>query len=98
MAKSLGPEGLVEARLEDARDCVKSRLKGLIVALEGLKAKIGMKVCLAGRGARGSDFKGKIEAKSLPAFGDRRTGAHPDYPLVAGITAISLSAYDGKGE
>jgi acetaldehyde dehydrogenase/alcohol dehydrogenase len=74
------------------------KLVALISAVNGLKARVGIKPTIAAYGIAEADFLSKVEAMSLAAFDDQCSGSNPRYPLVEEIKGIYLEAFYGKGE
>ena len=75
-----------------------AKLKNLIKALDELKAKIGIKKCIADYGVDEKEFLEKLGEMATLAFDDQCTGANPRYPLISEIKQMYLNAYYGKHE
>jgi acetaldehyde dehydrogenase/alcohol dehydrogenase len=75
-----------------------AKLKNLIKALDELKAKIGIKKCIADYGVDEKEFLEKLDEMATLAFDDQCTGANPRYPLISEIKQMYLNAYYGKHE
>ena len=86
LARGLGLNGTDEELLEQ-----------LIVLIEELKAKIGIKGSISEYGIDESEFLAKLDEMSLNAFDDQCTGANPRYPLVSEIKELYLKAFYQKG-
>ena len=86
LARGLGLNGTDEELLEQ-----------LIVLIEELKAKIGIKASISEYGIDESEFLAKLDEMSLNAFDDQCTGANPRYPLVSEIKELYLKAFYQKG-
>ena len=86
LARGLGLNGTDEELLEQ-----------LIVMIEELKAKIGIKGSISEYGIDESEFLAKLDEMSLNAFDDQCTGANPRYPLVSEIKELYLKAFYQKG-
>ena len=74
------------------------KLRNLIKALDELKAKIGIKKCIADYGVDEKEFLEKLDEMATLAFDDQCTGANPRYPLISEIKQMYLNAYYGKHE
>ena len=75
-----------------------AKLKNLIKALDDLKAKIGIRKCIADYGVDEKEFLEKLGEMATLAFDDQCTGANPRYPLISEIKQMYLNAYYGKHE
>ena len=75
-----------------------AKLKNLIKALDDLKAKIGIRKCIADYGVDEKEFLEKLDEMATLAFDDQCTGANPRYPLISEIKQMYLNAYYGKHE
>ena len=72
------------------------KLKGLIAAIDGLKAKIGIKPTIRDYVPDEKDFLDRLDDMVEQAFDDQCTGANPRYPLMSEIKQMYLNAYYGK--
>ncbi len=72
------------------------KLDNLIVAIEELKAKVGIKKTIADYGVDEASFLKTLDEMVELAFDDQCTGANPRYPLMSEIKAMYLKAYYGK--
>lgn len=68
----------------------------LIKAIDGLKAKIGIKDSIKDYGVEEAVFLEKLDDMCEAAFDDQCTGANPRYPLISEIKQMYLNAYYGK--
>jgi len=74
------------------------KLERLIAAIDGLKAKIGIKETIREYGIDEQDFLNRLDAMTELAFDDQCTGSNPRYPLMSEIKQMYLNAYYGKSE
>ncbi|MDD3213604.1 MAG: bifunctional acetaldehyde-CoA/alcohol dehydrogenase, partial [Eubacteriales bacterium] len=72
------------------------KLERLIVAIDELKAKIGIKKTIRDYGVDEKDFLARLDAMTELAFDDQCTGANPRYPLMSEIKQMYLNAYYGE--
>ena len=72
------------------------KLEKLIVKLDELKEKIGIKETIREYGIDEKDFLERLDAMSEQAFDDECTGANPRYPLIKEIRQMFLNVYYGK--
>lgn len=72
------------------------KVKSLIKAIDGLKAKIGIKKTIKDYGIDEQDFLDRLDEMTEQAFDDQCTGANPRYPLMGEIKQMYLNAYYGK--
>ena len=72
------------------------KLNGLILKIEELKDKIGIKKTIRDYGIDEQEFLEKLDAMTLDAFDDQCTGANPRYPLISEIKDMYLKAYYGR--
>lgn len=72
------------------------KLDALIVAIEELKEKIGIKKTIAEYGVEESKFLSELNEMVEQAFDDQCTGSNPRYPLMSEIKEMYLAAYYGK--
>ena len=72
------------------------KLENLIKAINGLKAKIGIKDTIKDYGIDEKDFLERLDDMVEQAFDDQCTGANPRYPLMSEIKQMYLNAYYGK--
>lgn len=74
----------------------KEKLENLIKAIEELKAKVGIKKCIADYGISEKDFLATLDEMIEEAFDDQCTGANPRYPLMQEMKDMYLKVYYGK--
>ena len=72
------------------------KLENLIKAINGLKAKVGIKETIRDYGVDEADFIARLDEMVEQAFDDQCTGANPRYPLMSEIKQMYLNAYYGK--
>ncbi len=72
------------------------RLEGLILALNNLKSKIGIKASIKEYEIKEQDFLSRLDDMTEQAFDDQCTGANPRYPLMSEIKQMYLNAYYGN--
>ena len=72
------------------------KLDNFIVAIEELKAKVGIKKTIAEYGIDEAKFLETLDEMVELAFDDQCTGANPRYPLMSEIKEMYLKAYYGK--
>ncbi len=72
------------------------KLENLIVAINDLKAKVGIKSTIKEYVADEADFLARLDEMVEQAFDDQCTGANPRYPLMSEIKQMYLNAYYGK--
>ncbi len=71
----------------------KEKYDSLIVAIDELKAKIGIPKTIEQAGVNEKDFMNSLDEMVEQAFDDQCTGANPRYPLMAEIKEIYLSCF-----
>ncbi len=71
-------------------------VEGLIVLINDLKKKIGIKDTIKDYVPDEEDFLARLDAMTEDAFDDQCTGANPRYPLIREIKQMYLNAYYGK--
>lgn len=71
-------------------------LNNLIIAIDELKVKIGIKKTIKDYGIDESDFLARLDDMTEQAFDDQCTGANPRYPLMSELKQMYLDAYYGK--
>ncbi|MEG1560068.1 MAG: bifunctional acetaldehyde-CoA/alcohol dehydrogenase [Clostridia bacterium] len=71
------------------------KLENLIKAINGLKAKVGIKRTIKDYGIDETDFINRLDEMVEQAFDDQCTGANPRYPLMSEIKKMYLNAYYG---
>lgn len=71
-------------------------LDNLIVKLEELKVKIGIKKCIKDYGIDEKYFLDTLDEMVEQAFNDQCTGANPRYPLMQEMKEIYLKCFYGK--
>lgn len=74
----------------------KETFEKLLVALEELKEKIGIKKCIKDYGIEEKDFLETLDEMCEQAFNDQCTGANPRYPLIREIKELYLKSYYGN--
>lgn len=72
------------------------KLDNLIVAIDELKTKVGIKKTIADYGVSEEKFLATLDEMVELAFDDQCTGANPRYPLMSEIKEMYLKAYYGK--
>ena len=72
------------------------KLEGLIVLINDLKAKVGIKDTIKDYGIDEKDFLDRLDDMVEQAFDDQCTGANPRYPLMSELKQMYLNAYYGK--
>lgn len=72
------------------------KLDNLIVAIDALKARVGIKATIKDYGMDETDFLARLDDMVEQAFDDQCTGANPRYPLMSEIKTMYLNAYYGK--
>lgn len=73
----------------------RDKVSALILKIEELKEKIGIKKTIADYGVTEKTFLDTLDRMSLDAFDDQCTGANPRYPLVSEIKELFKIAYYG---
>ena len=71
------------------------KLEKLLVMIDELKDKIGIKHTIKDYGIKEEDFLKTLDEMSEQAFDDQCTGANPRYPLISEIKDIYLKVYYG---
>ena len=71
-------------------------LENLIIAIDELKAKIGIKKTIKEYGIDEKNFLDRLDEMTEQAFDDQCTGANPRYPLMSEIKEMYLNAYYGR--
>ena len=71
------------------------KLASLLVALEELKEKVGIKKTIQEYGVDEKDFLDRLDDMVEQAFDDQCTGANPRYPLMSELKQIYLNCYYG---
>jgi acetaldehyde dehydrogenase/alcohol dehydrogenase len=74
------------------------KLENLIIAIEDLKAKVGIKKTIKDYNIDEKSFLEHLDEMVEQAFDDQCTGANPRYPLMSEIKDMYLRAYYGKKE
>ncbi len=72
------------------------KLENLITAVNGLKARVGIKPTIRDYGIDEKDFLDRLDEMTEQAFDDQCTGANPRYPLMSEIKQMYLNAYYGR--
>ena len=71
------------------------KLEKLLVMIDELKDKIGIKHTIKDYGIKEEDYLKTLDEMSEQAFDDQCTGANPRYPLISEIKDIYLKVYYG---
>jgi acetaldehyde dehydrogenase/alcohol dehydrogenase len=71
------------------------KLEALIVALDALKDRVGIKKTIRDYGVSEDAFLARLDEMVEQAFDDQCTGANPRYPLMSEIKQMYLNAYYG---
>ncbi len=74
----------------------KEKFDKLLVAIEELKDKVGIKKTIKDYGIKEEDFLATLDEMVEQAFDDQCTGANPRYPLMSELKEIYLKVYYGK--
>ena len=72
------------------------KLEKLLVKINELKDKIGIKHSIKDYGISEEEFMKTLDEMSEQAFDDQCTGANPRYPLISEIKDLYLQAYYGQ--
>ena len=72
------------------------KLEKLLVKINELKDKIGIKHSIKDYGISEEDFMKTLDEMSEQAFDDQCTGANPRYPLISEIKDLYLKVYYGQ--
>ncbi|MFA5659053.1 MAG: bifunctional acetaldehyde-CoA/alcohol dehydrogenase, partial [Oscillospiraceae bacterium] len=72
------------------------KLEGLLIAIDELKAKIGIHKTIKEYGIDEKEFLEKLDYMVEQAFDDQCTGANPRYPLMSEMKQMYLNAFYGK--
>ncbi len=72
------------------------KLERLIVAVEELKEKVGIRKTIRDYGIDEQDFLNRLDEMTEQAFDDQCTGANPRYPLMKEIRQMYLNVYYGE--
>ncbi len=72
------------------------KFENLIIAVEELKEKVGIRKTIADYGIKEEDFLATLDEMVEQAFDDQCTGANPRYPLMSELKEMYLKAYYGK--
>ena len=70
-----------------------NKLENLIIALDNLKASVGIKKTIKDYGIEENEFLNSLDEMVEQAFDDQCTGANPRYPLMSEIKEMYLNAY-----
>jgi acetaldehyde dehydrogenase/alcohol dehydrogenase len=70
-------------------------LENLILAIDNLKQKVGIKNSIQDYGVGEQFFLETLDEMTMQAFDDQCTGANPRYPLMSEMREIYLKAYYG---
>lgn len=73
-----------------------AKLEGLILLINELKNKVGIKSTIRDYVPNEEDFLNRLDEMVDQAFDDQCTGANPRYPLMSEIKQMYLNAYYGK--
>ncbi len=71
------------------------KFENLIVAVEELKEKVGIRKTIADYGIKEEDFLATLDEMVEQAFDDQCTGANPRYSLMSELKEMYLKAYYG---
>jgi len=74
------------------------KLETLIVEIEKLKDRVGIKKTIRDYNIDENNFLDRLDEMSEQAFDDQCTGANPRYPLIAELKQMYLNAYYGEGK
>ncbi len=74
------------------------KVESLILALDALKERVGIKKTIRDYGIKEEDFLTRLDEMVEQAFDDQCTGANPRYPLMSEIRQMYLNAYYGTHE
>ncbi len=74
----------------------REKVENLIAAIDGLKAKVGIKATIKDYIPDEEAFLATVDDMVEQAFDDQCTGANPRYPLMSEIKQMYLNAYYGK--
>ncbi len=72
------------------------KFENLLVAIDQLKEKVGIKKSIREYGVDEQDFLNRLDEMVEQAFDDQCTGANPRYPLMSEIKEMYCNAYYGK--
>ncbi len=72
------------------------KVENLIVAIDALKERVGIKPTIKDYVADEANFLARLDDMVEQAFDDQCTGANPRYPLMSEIKQMYLNAYYGK--
>ena len=72
------------------------KVENLIKAVNGLKARVGIKETIKDYGIDEETFLQSLDEMVEQAFDDQCTGANPRYPLMSEIKEMYLNAYYGR--
>ena len=75
-----------------------NKLENLIIALDNLKASVGIKKTIKDYGIEENEFLNSLDEMVEQAFDDQCTGANPRYPLMSEIKEMYLNAYYGTNK
>jgi len=74
------------------------KLNNLIIALDELKERVGIKRTIKDYGVDEQGFLDNLDEMVEQAFDDQCTGANPRYPLMSEIKKMYLNAYYGTND
>jgi len=74
------------------------KVEGLIVAIDKLKAAVGIPASIREAGVPEKAFYEQLNQLSELAFDDQCTGANPRYPSISEIRELYINAYEGRGK
>ena len=77
-------------------DTDQEKLENLCRAIDGLKARVGIKATIRDYGIDEETFLASLDEMTEQAFDDQCTGANPRYPLMSEIKEMYLKAYYGN--
>ena len=72
------------------------KMENLIIKIDELKERIGIKKTIREYGIEEQDFLATLDEMSEKAFDDQCTGANPRYPLISELKDIYLKTYYGN--
>jgi acetaldehyde dehydrogenase/alcohol dehydrogenase len=79
-------------------DSSEEKFESLVMAVETLKDRVGIKKTIREYGVDENAFLARLDEMTEQAFDDQCTGANPRYPLLAEIRLMYINSYYGRGE
>ncbi len=76
-------------------DTDEQKLENLLQAIDGLKARVGIRETIRDYGVEEEDFLARLDDMAEQAFDDQCTGANPRYPLMEELKQMYKNAYYG---